>query len=66
MSIAYIRKAYGVDFKVGERLQIKPDAGGRLAGRTGKVTGTRNHYLRVKGENWEGLFHPTSLQRPAP
>jgi hypothetical protein len=65
MSIDYIRKAYGLDLKVGEQVRIKPGCGAASAGRLGKLMRARGHYLVVKGSGWGGQFHPGDVERAA-
>lgn len=58
MSMAYIRKAYGVPAKRGARVKFtgNPDRSRQL----GAVVGARGHYLRVRmdGERRVGTYHP--------
>jgi len=65
MSIDYVRKFYGVDFKIGDQVQIKPGAGSLVDGCIGKLTSARGARLVVKGRTWKGCFHPADVQRPA-
>lgn len=62
MSIAFIRDAYGVDFKIGQQVRIRNAAGTRFDGQTGKLTRARNQYLRIRGDGWIGYFHPRDVE----
>lgn len=64
MSIDYIRKNYNVDFKIGQQVRIHPGCASRFSGRTGKLIGARNIYLKVKGDGWVGLFYPLDVEHP--
>lgn len=66
MTIAYIRKTYGVDVKVGQPVRIRP--GHFMSGQIGKLLRARGQYLVVKGETWRGNFHPGDVEPidPAP
>ena len=63
MSMAYIRKAYGLDLKAGERVQIRRGAGTGMDGQEGKLLRARGSYLVVKAKHWKGAFHPSDVQR---
>jgi hypothetical protein len=65
VSIDYIRKAYGLDLKVGEQVRIKPGCGAASAGKRGKLVRARGQYLVVKGNGWDGHFHPGDVERAA-
>jgi len=58
MSIAYIRKTYGLAHKVGDQVSIRPDAGTRFDGCKGRLVRARGQYLVIKGDTWRGTFHP--------
>lgn len=62
MSIDYIRKTYSVDFKIGQQVRIRPGCASRFGGCNGKLIGTRNIYLRVRGNGWVGLFYPLDVE----
>lgn len=62
MSIAYIRKTYGVDFKIGDTVKIKYGACAMLGGRIGKLVRAQGSYLVVKGPGWGGNFHPSDIE----
>lgn len=62
MSIAYIRKAYGVPFKVGQLVRIRDDKELFMRGKTGKLLRAKNQYLEVKGDGWWGQFHPGDVE----
>lgn len=62
MSIAYIRKTYGVDFKVGQQVRIRRGKELFMGGQIGKLLRARGQYLVVKGEHWEGQFHPGDVE----
>jgi hypothetical protein len=53
MSLAYVRGYYGVDYKVGDRLEVD--------GRVGTLVSFPNQYLGVRfdGERHTALCHPT-------
>lgn len=62
MSMASIRKAYGVPAKRGGRVCIGGDIHLRGDGGTkGTITGTRGAYLRIRldGDQFARSFHPT-------
>ena len=61
MSIAYIRKTYGVDFKIGQQVRIRPGAVSLCDGRTGKLVRARGQYLIVRGDGWGGNYHPADV-----
>lgn len=62
MSIAYIRKFYGLDFKIGQMVQIKKGASELLGVRTGKLVAAKGQYLTVRGDGWAGDFHPNDIE----
>lgn len=66
MSIAYIRRAYGVDFKIGQMVRVRPGAGSPTDGCTGKLVRARGHYLVVRGEGWVGNYHPSDVLPATP
>ena len=57
MSIEYIRKAYGMTCKVGQRVRYSPP--GRPA-REGVIVGASSAHLRIKMDDapHAGLYHP--------
>lgn len=63
MSMDYIRKTYGIDLKVGERVQIRRGADTWMDGQEGKLIRARGPYLVVKAKHWMGAFHPFDVQR---
>ena len=63
MSIDYIRKTYGVPYKVGAQVRIRKGAGTWFDGLTGKLLRVRGQYLVVAGETWRGNFHPGDVER---
>jgi len=66
MSIDYVRKFYGVDFKIGDQVQIKPGAGSLVDGCIGKLTSARDARLVVKGRTWKGPSIPATFRDPPP
>ena len=62
MSISYIRTHYGVPFKIGDWLRIKPGASELLGVRTGKLVRAKGAYLTIKGSGWAGNFHPMDVE----
>lgn len=66
MSIAYIRKTYGVPFKVGQQVQIRRGKELFMGGQTGKLLRTSGPYLVVRGETWQGNFHPGDVESIPP
>ena len=63
MSMDYIRNAYGLDLKAGERVQIRNGAGTGMDGQEGKLLRSRGKYLVVQGRFWKGNFHPSDVLR---
>lgn len=59
----YIRKTYGIDLKVGERVKIRRGAGTGMDGQEGKLLRSRGSSLVVKSNHWKGSFHPFDVQR---
>ena len=66
MSIAYIRKTYGLSVKVGDQVVIRKGAGTSFDGMQGKILRARGQYLVVKGETWRGSFHPGDIEQIQP
>lgn len=62
MSIAYIRKTYGVPFKVGQQVQIRRGKELFMGGQIGKLLRARGAYLVVRGATWQGQFHPGDVE----
>lgn len=60
MSLKYIRKAYGVPAKRGQRVRFAPDGG---TPREGVITGADGAYIKVRFPEHKSLrpgrFHPT-------
>lgn len=65
MSIAYIRRFYGVDFKIGQMVHIKKGASELLGVRIGKLVAAKGQYLTVRGDGWGGNFHPSDIEHTA-
>ena len=63
MSIAYIRKTYGVAFKIGDTVSIRKGCGSPMDGLTGKLVSAKGSYLSVKGKTWRGSFHPSNVEQ---
>lgn len=61
MSIAYIRKAYGCNHKIGDQVTIRKGAGSWFDGMSGTLLRAHGPYLVVKGETWRGHFHPSDV-----
>lgn len=57
MSMAYIRRSYGVPAKRGARVEYT----GEAETQKGTITGTCGARLRIRmdGENYTGIYHPT-------
>lgn len=62
MSIAYIRKTYGLSVKVGQQVRIRKGAGTWFDGLTGKLLRAKGQYIVVAGSSWRGNFHPADVE----
>lgn len=62
MTIEFIRQAYNVDFKIGQQVRIRNAAGTSFDGQSGKLIRAHYQYLKVRGDGWEGLFHPRDVE----
>lgn len=62
MSIAYIRKTYGLSVKVGQQVRIRKGAGTWFDGLTGKLLRAKGQYIVVAGSSWSGNFHPADVE----
>ena len=58
MSIEYIRKAYGINCRVGQRVRYHPPG---KAPTEGTILGATGAYLKVRLDTLQGIaaFHPT-------
>ena len=61
MSFEYIRKAYGVPAKRGQRVRYTGDRGPNAIPREGMITSAAGAKLRIRmdGESYSGIYHPT-------
>lgn len=61
MSIAWIRKTYGVPAKRGTRVRYTGDCTARGEPRLGTIGGAAGQYLRIRmdGDSFSGRYHPT-------
>lgn len=64
MSYEYIRKTYGVEFEVGQRVQSKD---GKYRGTVVSNTNRQEHYayVRIDGRKHSDPFHPMDLKPEA-
>jgi len=62
VTIAYIRKTYGLPVKVGMEVRIRAGAGTSFDGKPGKVLRASGQYVVVKGETWRASFHPLDIE----
>lgn len=61
MSLEYIRTAYNVPAKRGQRVRYTGDKGPKVGARDGTITGAHGAHLRIRmdGDSFSNIYHPT-------
>jgi hypothetical protein len=61
MSLDYIRTAYAVPAKKGQRVRYTGDKGPKSSAREGVITGAEGAHLRIRldGDSFSNIYHPT-------
>jgi len=61
MSLEYIRSAYKVPAKRGQRVRYTGDKGPNAVARLGTITSAAGPHLRIRmdGESYSLIYHPT-------